>query len=143
MLRRPPKSTRTATLFPYTTLFRSDTVVDGGPDVYRLLAGSCLAAALHRSPGAGGGCPVCRFAGTAASGNLVLDTGNTLVDAARLFRIGPDRRGHSLVHCDHDIAECTGAGGVAGQRLRDARLAAYKLDRSRRPGPGAFRRFFL
>src|SRR3546814_6222744 len=105
MLRRPPKSTRTATLFPYTTLFRADTVVDGGPDVYRLLAGSCLAAALHRSPGAGGGCPVCRFAGTAASGNLVLDTGNTLVDAARLFRIGPDRRGHSLVHCDHDRSE--------------------------------------
>src|SRR3546814_15065054 len=24
MLRRPPRSTRTATLFPYTTLFRSD-----------------------------------------------------------------------------------------------------------------------
>src|SRR3546814_13875630 len=27
MLRRPPRSTRTATLFPYTTLFRS--IVDG------------------------------------------------------------------------------------------------------------------
>src|SRR3546814_15112984 len=29
MLRRPPRSTRTYTLFPYTTLFRSDE----GPDV--------------------------------------------------------------------------------------------------------------
>src|SRR3546814_12420985 len=29
MLRRPPRSTRTDTLFPYTTLFRSDTQVKG------------------------------------------------------------------------------------------------------------------
>src|SRR3546814_8752371 len=28
MIRRPPKSTRTDTLFPYTTLFRSDGVCD-------------------------------------------------------------------------------------------------------------------
>src|SRR3546814_15895585 len=35
MLRRPPRSTRTDTLFPYTTLFRSDggrTRVGGGAD---------------------------------------------------------------------------------------------------------------
>src|SRR3546814_6784429 len=30
MIRRPPRSTRTDTLFPYTTLFRSQSVV-GGP----------------------------------------------------------------------------------------------------------------
>src|SRR3546814_2503594 len=30
MIRRPPRSTRTDTLFPYTTLFRSLVVVDGG-----------------------------------------------------------------------------------------------------------------
>src|SRR3546814_14897327 len=30
MIRRPPRSTRTDTLFPYTTLFRSDAQVDGG-----------------------------------------------------------------------------------------------------------------
>src|SRR3546814_16972438 len=29
MIRRPPRSTRTDTLFPYTTLFRSDQVLDG------------------------------------------------------------------------------------------------------------------
>src|SRR3546814_8502300 len=29
MIRRPPRSTRTDTLFPYTTLFRSSTLVDG------------------------------------------------------------------------------------------------------------------
>src|SRR3546814_1179109 len=27
MIRRPPRSTRTDTLFPYTTLFRSDTAI--------------------------------------------------------------------------------------------------------------------
>src|SRR3546814_15705799 len=30
MIRRPPRSTRTDTLFPYTTLFRSAAVADGG-----------------------------------------------------------------------------------------------------------------
>src|SRR3546814_12296874 len=29
MIRRPPRSTRTDTLFPYTTLFRSPVVLDG------------------------------------------------------------------------------------------------------------------
>src|SRR3546814_14480854 len=31
MIRRPPRSTRTDTLFPYTTLFRSAGVGPGGP----------------------------------------------------------------------------------------------------------------
>src|SRR3546814_14312933 len=31
MIRRPPRSTRTDTLFPYTTLFRSDIVVRQAP----------------------------------------------------------------------------------------------------------------
>src|SRR3546814_5746598 len=31
MIRRPPRSTRTDTLFPYTTLFRSDFVLEGPP----------------------------------------------------------------------------------------------------------------
>src|SRR3546814_21012915 len=30
MIRRPPRSTRTDTLFPYTTLFRSVSALDGG-----------------------------------------------------------------------------------------------------------------
>src|SRR3546814_13555902 len=32
MIRRPPRSTRTYTLFPYTTLFRSDQKIIFGPD---------------------------------------------------------------------------------------------------------------
>src|SRR3546814_10289854 len=35
MIRRPPRSTRTDTLFPYTTLFRSP--AEAGPPQYRLL----------------------------------------------------------------------------------------------------------
>src|SRR3546814_3170140 len=31
MIRRPPRSTRTDTLFPYTTLFRSETIFVGNP----------------------------------------------------------------------------------------------------------------
>src|SRR3546814_1490749 len=52
MIRRPPRSTRTDTLFPYTTLFRSDSGLqisgDGGP---QLAAGLCklgLQRAQHR-----------------------------------------------------------------------------------------------
>src|SRR3546814_12107396 len=41
MIRRPPRSTRTDTLFPYTTLFRSDVC----------LAGDAAFAALRGRPG--------------------------------------------------------------------------------------------
>src|SRR3546814_1332684 len=32
MIRRPPRSTRTDTLFPYTTLFRASSLASGGAD---------------------------------------------------------------------------------------------------------------
>src|SRR3546814_13753733 len=35
MIRRPPRSTRTDTLFPYTTLFRSLQPVEPGPHIGR------------------------------------------------------------------------------------------------------------
>src|SRR3546814_12467756 len=35
MIRRPPRSTRTDTLFPYTTLFRSQQSVDGAEAALR------------------------------------------------------------------------------------------------------------
>src|SRR3546814_799021 len=43
MIRRPPRSTRTDTLFPYTTLFRSTKVIS------RAAGSSALAAATYRS----------------------------------------------------------------------------------------------
>src|SRR3546814_20188834 len=36
MIRLPPRSTRTDTLFPYTTLFRSDEAADGGAALAKL-----------------------------------------------------------------------------------------------------------
>src|SRR3546814_18187791 len=42
MIRRPPRSTRTDTLFPYTTLFRSDPFTRDGDAVEDDLAGAHL-----------------------------------------------------------------------------------------------------
>src|SRR3546814_17128316 len=44
MIRRPPRSTRTDTLFPYTTLFRS--IVAGGSDDRQRIAGGGEAAEI-------------------------------------------------------------------------------------------------
>src|SRR3546814_6453175 len=44
MIRRPPRSTRTDTLFPYTTLFRSDDVVTAADDAVALAAFAAVAA---------------------------------------------------------------------------------------------------
>src|SRR3546814_3875674 len=60
MIRRPPRSTRTDTLFPYTTLFRSP-AGPGDPGAERHggdpapAVGKRLAPALDRSPGGAGG----------------------------------------------------------------------------------------
>src|SRR3546814_2028555 len=40
MIRRPPRSTRTDTLFPDTTLFRSSCWERGSPDPLRVMSGS-------------------------------------------------------------------------------------------------------
>src|SRR3546814_7959803 len=62
MIRRPPRSTRTDTLFPYTTLFRSgdrDRPGEGGgrgrryTAVARVAAGRTRPSALHHDRGAG------------------------------------------------------------------------------------------
>src|SRR3546814_16347199 len=37
MIRRPPRSTRTDTLFPYTTLFRSHDRIEGGEQRWQTL----------------------------------------------------------------------------------------------------------
>src|SRR3546814_13516173 len=51
MIRRPPRSTRTDTLFPYTTLFRSDDAVVGGLDrAGKGLVAGIVAGDLHVAP---------------------------------------------------------------------------------------------
>src|SRR3546814_9699919 len=45
MIRRPPRSTRTDTLFPYTTLFRSVDLAEAEADVRAKLSGKAFGAA--------------------------------------------------------------------------------------------------
>src|SRR3546814_5441961 len=75
MIRRPPRSTRTDTLFPYTTLFRSSpgAKLDSG----RLQAGDKLLGqqVMFMTFGAGGTIAFCRVVG--ASGDLVLAYGRS------------------------------------------------------------------
>src|SRR3546814_16184364 len=52
MVRRPPRSTRTDTLFPYTTLFRSDVVAPNGSVGFRW--GEDGKWNIHPGSGAGG-----------------------------------------------------------------------------------------
>src|SRR3546814_11882124 len=54
MIRRPPRSTRTDTLFPYTTLFRSLRLGDRGDEALRRVrshgVGDALGEGLHLVP---------------------------------------------------------------------------------------------
>src|SRR3546814_2337258 len=47
MIRRPPRSTRTDTLFPYTTLFRS-TIGNAGRVAVEWVAGQVMPVAINR-----------------------------------------------------------------------------------------------
>src|SRR3546814_10731773 len=49
MIRRPPRSTRTVTLFPYTTLFRSRSPVSGTVQSVNYFAGQFFNAALDKA----------------------------------------------------------------------------------------------
>src|SRR3546814_7529375 len=49
MIRRPPRSTRTDTLFPYTTLFRSRAVIDQGKRRHNIPLVDGMASALRGS----------------------------------------------------------------------------------------------
>src|SRR3546814_5381903 len=83
MIRRPPRSTRTDTLFPYTTLFRSSVRIQefagrqgraGSADVPRVGAGERVRVERRQAVGvalpAPRGAPVDRFADLPAAGGL-------------------------------------------------------------------------
>src|SRR3546814_20071819 len=78
MIRRPPRSTRTDTLFPYTTLFRSQAGATGADDDHVVLVFGDLVGVGHR------GSRVAR-SGRAVQELLVCGTGR-LVTAGRSWR---------------------------------------------------------
>src|SRR3546814_3409458 len=59
MIRRPPRSTRTDTLFPYTTLFRSEVLPEGVP-LAEVAGGAHAEVLAHRRPHPVGGDGVAR-----------------------------------------------------------------------------------
>src|SRR3546814_1639978 len=62
MIRRPPRSTRTDTLFPYTTLFRSSDLSSVGPEMMRGVRASSIRIESTSSTMAKlkGRCTICR-----------------------------------------------------------------------------------
>src|SRR3546814_2783598 len=70
MIRRPPRSTRTDTLFPYTTLFRS---VARDARVQPQLVALQVEAQDRLEPGAVQPCAGARIPGPAAAANVRLD----------------------------------------------------------------------
>src|SRR3546814_6095733 len=96
MIRRPPRSTRTDTLFPYTTLFRSDVLAraaDGGGAGGEVHDGTAAAAVAPRHPP---------------------DRGAGAPDAAEQVEVdgGPDRVGRGILEAVH----AAGEPGVVHQR---------------------------
>src|SRR3546814_1358609 len=83
MIRRPPRSTRTDTLFPYTTLFRSDALADPATKAVELAEKLKLADA-H----------LALLAGTATAGQVaLLDLGSgTRTAATEAAKLADQRR---------------------------------------------------
>src|SRR3546814_4680848 len=79
MIRRPPRSTRTDTLFPYTTLFRSQFQVAAGGGVHRDRA----VARFHRDRGQVRQALLLGFLDVAEQGARGGDRQRPLVDAER------------------------------------------------------------
>src|SRR3546814_7236128 len=90
MIRRPPRSTRTDTLFPYTTLFRSL-----GPGLELLLADHLD---HDRHEGVAGAAELGALAVEGLAGELGRDVGPGLVDASRHgVGLQPERRHREVV----------------------------------------------
>src|SRR3546814_3112991 len=115
MIRRPPRSTRTDTLFPYTTLFRS------------LLRGQVLAQAQHRfaRPGVLDLVLAAVAAGVVGGGVVVQAVGHEFDDAAA-FALARAFGGaaHAFEHGDQVVAVDLQAVQPAGQAFLRHRFGA-------------------
>src|SRR3546814_3307394 len=84
MIRRPPRSTRTDTLFPYTTLFRSSWVDEANP-AYVL--------------------PECRLKSRKRMTDQIPEPCDTLIEAGFVVPVEP----HGVILEDHAVAVRDGA----------------------------------
>src|SRR3546814_17603402 len=141
MLRRPPRSTRTDTLFPYTTLFRSESV-EALPEWARVGTSSPRRAAqllARRSD-----LNIVPFRGNVATRLRKLEMGEadaTLLAAAGLERPGPPATG--VVVEDMLPAPAQGAPGIeklADNKQIDGLMAQHGDRRTAKQGGGDRRR---
>src|SRR3546814_19792608 len=91
MIRRPPRSTRTDTLFPYTTLFRS------GHSVARLALRHPQLCRRRATPGRGGLARDCSVSARLRDNALPFGR-----DAPQWPAGGPRRRRHCFTECSQD-----------------------------------------
>src|SRR3546814_10606140 len=106
MIRRPPRSTRTDTLVPYTTLFRSD----GGKAIEPCAQGCCIDRKIGDWPGNLGG----RIAGPAGQSCACPGHVRDQLAAAILHR------GDGLMPCEGLRRPCVARGDRAWRRSHHA-----------------------
>src|SRR3546814_6528178 len=114
MIRRPPRSTRTDTLFPYTTLFRSP-VIERGRGVLRALS-------RRRLFGVRQGAHLCRGGDRDSDGAALLRAYRGRQSAPRISGADPAGGGR---HGDD------GVGGRSAEPLCRARIAESRALRAR------------
>src|SRR3546814_3594132 len=105
MLRRPPRSTRTDTLFPYTTLFRSGDIVADAQKGCRILPArvldECRGTLVGLNGLAGVAAEPCAagFPGSAAPGHDDTAAGGTAIELHQLREVRPARQGRPASMC--------------------------------------------
>src|SRR3546814_16248051 len=114
MIRRPPRSTRTDTLFPYTTLFRSD--LDG---TFAWLVPYYQHSQIEA-----------QLAGLAALFNAPLTIGELRVDVAIAFGVNDE--------CEGSNAQRLDAAPVAADRGTRTRSIWTKYTFSHKDKPGSY-----
>src|SRR3546814_19878115 len=105
MIRRPPRSTRTDTLFPYTTLFRSEDLRDFGP-------------ARNREQNVAAGIDLCQRGVSLAAPHGAHDV-ERRTDRAVVVR-------HPADKCNHTSRCVALAADVAVNNPRSHRLAEFE-----------------
>src|SRR3546814_13604060 len=111
MIRRPPRSTRTDTLFPYTTLFRSEANITAPAQLTPNAAPFALADAVMSAAPLQGVAPA-------------VDTGSVLAD--RVIDMGVD--GQWIDRMVREIADISAGTGRATFTLNPANLGQLKVD---------------